>query len=115
MVDDEADLLFTVRLALEVAGYRVLGASTGESALRLIEERDPDAIILDIRLPDIDGLEVLRRLREGGHASRVVVLSAHAGEAVQAQARALGCDVYLTKPFSPEELRRTIDKLLADS
>ncbi len=117
VVDDEADLLFTVGLALELAGYAVLKATTGEEALDVVAEHSPDVVVLDLRLPGIDGWEVLRRLGEGSEGPRmpVVVLSAQVDSVTAARAVDLGCRAYLAKPFRPAELARVVDGVLAAS
>lgn len=115
VVEDEADLLFTVTLALELAGYRVLGAGSGEEALEVVATRSPDLVVLDLRLPGIDGWEVLRRLGEASEGPRVpvVLLSAQVDAATAARAMDHGCRAYLAKPFRPAELTRVVDGVLA--
>ncbi|MGH9038278.1 MAG: response regulator [Acidimicrobiia bacterium] len=115
VVDDEADLLFTVGLALELAGYRVIQATNGEDALVAVDEHRPDIVVLDLRLPGIDGWEVLRRLGDGtGHPRvPVVLLSAQVDAATAARAVDLGCHAYLAKPFRPAELTRVLRSVLA--
>lgn len=114
VVEDEADLLFTIALALEFDGYRVLRAASGEEALRTLDEQEPDAVLLDIRLPGIDGWEVLSRLRQHPRFSRipVVLLSAQVDSVTATRARDLGCQAYLAKPFSAGELRRVLESVL---
>ena len=75
VVDDEVDLLFTISLSLELAGYRVVKASSGEEALEVAAATPPDAIVLDLRLPGIDGWEVIRRLGEAGRRAFLAGLS----------------------------------------
>lgn len=115
VVDDEADLLFTVTLALELAGYTVLQAASGEEALEVVAAQPPDVVVLDLRLPGIDGWEVLRRLGEGseGPLLPVVLLSAQVDTVTAARAVDLGCRAYLAKPFRPAELARVVDGVLA--
>ena len=114
VVDDEVDLLFTIALSLELNGYRVVKAACGEEALDVVEKERPDAIVLDIRLPDIDGWEVLNRLRGMGHfpATPVVLLSAQVDAATAARAVELGCHAHLAKPFSTAELSGVLRDLL---
>jgi CheY-like chemotaxis protein len=110
LVEDEADLNFTLGLALEMDGYEVLRATSGEEALALLAQRRPDAILLDIRLPGIDGWEVLRRLGEMALSPRVpvVLLSAQVDAATAARAEELGCHAYLAKPFNTTQLGRIL-------
>ncbi len=115
VVDDEVDLLFTIALSLELDGYRVLKASSGEEALEVVEAEQPDAVVLDLRLPGIDGWEVLRRLADMGRFpdTPVVLLSAQVDAATAARAVELGCHAHLAKPFSTAELRDVLRDLLA--
>jgi len=114
VVDDEADLLFTISLSLELAGYRVVKASSGEEALSVAKAESPDAIVLDLRLPDIDGWEVIRRLGDNGAFPRtpVVLLSAQVDAATATRAVELGVHAHLAKPFSASELTGVLAQLL---
>jgi CheY-like chemotaxis protein len=114
VVDDEADLLFTIALSLELAGYRVVKASSGEEAVAVAGAESPDAIVLDLRLPDIDGWEVIRRLGVAGSFPRtpVVLLSAQVDAATAARAVDLGVHAHLAKPFSASELTGVLSQLV---
>lgn len=112
VVDDEVDLLLAVTMLLEASGYRVLNASTGAGGLEVAERERPDAVVLDMGLPDMDGLDVLRELSAWGEPPRLIVLSAHASGHTARKAQELGCDAYLFKPFEPDELTSTLDALL---
>ena len=114
VVEDEVDLLFTISLSLELNGYRVLRAASGEEALGMVDKERPDAVVLDIRLPGIDGWEVLNRLRDMGHfpATPVVLLSAQVDAATAARAVEIGCHAHLAKPFSTAELSGVLRSLL---
>jgi CheY-like chemotaxis protein len=114
VVEDEVDLLFTISLSLELNGYRVLRAASGEEALGIVDKERPDAMVLDIRLPGIDGWEVLDRLRDMGHfpATPVVLLSAQVDAATAARAVEIGCHAHLAKPFSTAELSGVLRGLL---
>ena len=106
VVDDEGDIRMSVGLALKLAGYEVLEAATGEEAVRGVVEQSPDAVLLDLRLPDIDGWKVLERLEELGRFPQVPVVigSADAAPASRRRALAAGCAGYLVKPFEPDAL-----------
>ena len=114
VVEDEVDLLFTIALSLELNGYRVVKAASGEDALGIVERENPDAVVLDLRLPGIDGWEVLRRLEEAGRfpATPVVLLSAQVDAATAARAVELGVHAHLAKPFSAAELSGVLRRLL---
>jgi two-component system, OmpR family, KDP operon response regulator KdpE len=103
IVDDEPQIRRFLRPALEHAGYIMLEAATGQDALVQASTRAPELILLDLGLPDMDGLEVLRRLREWTPCP-IIVVSARGEEAVKVQALDLGADDYLTKPFGVDEL-----------
>ena len=115
VVEDEVDLLFTIALSLELNGYRVVKAASGEEALEMVDKERPDAVVLDIRLPGIDGWEVLNRLQEMGHfpSTPVVLLSAQVDAATAARAVELGCHAHLAKPFSTAELNGVLRTLLS--
>ncbi len=102
IVDDEAPIRKFLRASL-AEDHRLVEAETGAAALRLAAEQPPDLVILDLGLPDLDGLEVLRRLREWS-AAPVIVLSARGGERDKVAALDAGADDYLTKPFGVGEL-----------
>lgn len=103
VVDDEITLLKTVRAYLEQEGYTVQTTTDGRSALHLFRQFQPDLVVLDIMLPEIDGLEVLRQLRQSSEVY-VIMLTAKADEADKVIGLGLGADDYVTKPFSPREL-----------
>jgi two-component system, OmpR family, KDP operon response regulator KdpE len=103
IVDDEPQILRFLRTALSANGYEVIEASTGMDALRHAAADAPDAIVLDLGLPDMDGKDVIRALREGSDTP-VVVLSARKREAEKIAALDLGADDYIDKPFGIGEL-----------
>lgn len=103
LVDDETSIQRAVGPLLRSRGYDVESAGTGAEALRVIADRAPDLIVLDLGLPDIEGTEVCRRIRETMKVP-IIVLSARGAEADKVNALDLGADDYVTKPFGPEEL-----------
>ena len=103
LVDDEVSIQRAVGPLLRSRGYDVESAGTGAEALRLVAGRAPDLIVLDLGLPDIEGTEVCRRIRETLQVP-IIVLSARGTEADKVNALDLGADDYVTKPFGPEEL-----------
>ncbi len=102
-VDDDPAILRTLRINLRARDYEVETAGDGRSALQVIKERQPDLVLLDLGLPDLDGISVLARLREVSSVP-VVVLSARHESDDKVEALDLGADDYLTKPFGMEEL-----------
>jgi two-component system KDP operon response regulator KdpE len=109
--DDEPQILRALRVILRDAGFEALPAENGEQALDLAAVRAPDAAILDLVLPDIDGVEVCTRLREWSRLP-IIVLSAVGEEDVKVRALAAGADDYVTKPFSPRELIARLQAVL---
>jgi two-component system KDP operon response regulator KdpE len=103
VVDDEPQIRRALRLVLRANGYEVVEVGTGEAALDSLTVQPFDLMILDLMLPDVDGVEVCRRLREWSRLP-VVVLSAHGEEEVKVLALDEGADDYVTKPFSAPEL-----------
>ena len=108
VVDDEQDIVLLCRIALDLAGFTVLEAGSGEEALTLLETACPDVMLLDVRLPGMDGWEVLDRLHAlpAFEKRRIIVFSAHkssAGRALEA-----GCRAMIPKPFRPDDLVRTV-------
>ena len=104
VVDDEENINYLVASALPLAGLRTVRVSTGSAAFEFAEAYSPDAIVLDVMLPDLDGFEVLRRLGEGGTLVPVVFLTARTGTADRVRGLTAGVDYNIVKPFAPEEL-----------
>jgi two-component system KDP operon response regulator KdpE len=103
VVDDEAAILRVVGAGLKARGYDVLTATTGEVALETVARDDPDVVVLDLGLPDLDGVEVCRRLRLWSDVP-IIVLSAEGADNRKVKAFEEGADDYVTKPFSMPEL-----------
>jgi two-component system KDP operon response regulator KdpE len=103
VVDDEPPIRKLLRMGLTAEGYQVIDAPNGKTALAELPQK-PDVVILDLGLPDVQGLELLRALREKNEGIPIVVLSSRADEAAKIQALDLGADDYVTKPFSMNEL-----------
>jgi two-component system KDP operon response regulator KdpE len=101
--DDEPQILRALKVVLREAGFEVIAAETGEEALDRAAVRPPDAAIIDLVLPDIDGIEVCRRLREWSDMP-ILVLSAVGEEEEKVRALEAGADDYVTKPFGAREL-----------
>lgn len=109
LVDDEPDIRFTARFMLEPEGYSLLEAATGEQALELLNETTPDAILLDIRLPGIQGWDVLNHVRANQPGVPVVMMSAHSSGDTMKRAMAEGSTAYLLKPFKQDDLLRVLE------
>jgi DNA-binding response OmpR family regulator len=103
IVDDETKIVSTVRAYLEREGYQVLEANDGRQALEIFQQEQPDLIVLDLMLPEIDGLEVCRQIRRSSDVP-IIMLTARQEDADKLIGLELGADDYVTKPFSPREL-----------
>jgi DNA-binding response OmpR family regulator len=103
VVDDELEIVKLVRAYLEKAGYRVVTAQDGREALLVTRHEKPDLIILDLTMPEMDGLEFTRRLRQESNTP-IVMLTARVEETDRIIGLELGADDYVTKPFSPREI-----------
>ena len=114
VVDDEAGIRELVGTYLRKEGYRVYEAADGEDALELFRAEPPDLVVLDLRLPGIDGLDVLREMRRNSETF-VIVLTARAEEIDKLLGLELGADDYITKPFSPRELVARVRAVLRRS
>src|SRR5438094_6834310 len=114
VVDDEPEIVRLVRDYLEHGGFRVLTAGDGPTALRVVRERRPDLVVLDLGLPEIDGLDVTRSLRRDSEVP-VVMLTARGEESDKLVGLELGADDYVTKPFSPKELVARVRAVLRRS
>lgn len=102
VIDDEPQLVRALRINLSVRGYDVTTAADGAAALRVAAERRPDVIVLDLGLPDMDGIEVLAGLR-GWLSAPIIVLSARTDSSEKVRALDAGADDYVTKPFGMDE------------
>jgi two-component system KDP operon response regulator KdpE len=103
VVDDEERIVRFIRLNLEQDGFQVVEALTGKQAMEKLRQALPDLILLDVMLPDLDGFEVLRMVREN-HEVPIIMLTAKTEEDDRVRGLELGADDYVTKPFSPREL-----------
>jgi two-component system KDP operon response regulator KdpE len=104
VVDDEPPIRRLLRTSLSAQGYRILEAETGQGALDLLAHEAPEVMLLDLGLPDLDGLEVIRRVRALNANVAVIVLSSRGDERGKVEALDLGADDYVTKPFGMAEL-----------
>jgi DNA-binding response OmpR family regulator len=111
IVDDDPDIRALIGELLRQSGFEVTEAGTGAEGLAAVREVEPDVVTLDLNLPDLDGIEVCRRIREITDAY-VVMLTARPDEIDRLMGLEIGADDYLTKPFSPRELRARIAAML---
>lgn len=114
VADDDVDIKDLVTFKLENAGYSVVAVSDGEDALRQVRELQPDLAVLDVMMPGLSGLDVLREIRtdESLAATKVILLTARARDVDVDAGFSTGADDYLTKPFSPRELVHRVGALI---
>lgn len=114
VADDDEDILSLVVFRLEQADYEVASAADGAQALAVARERAPDLAILDVRMPELDGYEVTRQIREDEdtRAMPVILLTARIQEEDVTRGFQAGADDYIKKPFSPQELRARVQSIL---
>jgi DNA-binding response OmpR family regulator len=111
IIDDERGILDEVKDYLEEEGFCVETAEDGTKGLRLLESFRPHVMILDLKLPDISGMEILRKSRQSFPGVRVIVSTGYVDPVLIDEAEALGRDAYLQKPFNLEVLKMEIDRL----
>ena len=108
MVDDEEDFVKTLAERMQMRDLDSDVALSGEAALQIVEDQVPDVMVLDLKMPGIDGMEVLRRVRKAYPQVQVVILTGHGSEKDEAEARRLGAFAYLQKPVDIEKLIITL-------
>jgi two-component system, OmpR family, phosphate regulon response regulator PhoB len=112
IVEDDAHIAELMRMHLQDEGYAIVRAADGHAGLRLLEEEGWDALVLDLMLPGVDGLEICRRARGMTRYTPIIITSARSSEVHRILGLELGADDYLTKPFSPAELALRVNALL---
>jgi two-component system OmpR family response regulator len=115
VVEDDPNIVELLSASLRFAGFEVAAATNGAEALAAAKEAHPDLVVLDVMLPDLDGFEVIRRMRDGGTRTPVVFLTARDATDDKIRGLTLGGDDYVTKPFSLEELTARIRAVLRRS
>ena len=114
VVEDEPEIRILVKTILEKAGYSVVEAEDGEAALRLVNEEEPDLVLLDVMIPCIEGWEVCRRIRENEATRRIPIIMVTVRTTDEDIQRSVECgaNAHINKPFDQKELLDTIKKLL---
>lgn len=110
-IDDEPGVLRLIKLELSSQGFRVVTADSGEVGVRLEEEHRPDIVLLDVMMPDVDGFETMRRIRDRTNVP-IVLLTAKGSDSDKVKGLEMGADDYLAKPFNPEELTARVRAVL---
>jgi two-component system, chemotaxis family, chemotaxis protein CheY len=113
IVDDLDFIKIVLRDILEKAGFRVAGeASNGDDAIRMYQDTKPDAVLMDITMPGMDGLTALKKIREIDHAARIIICSALGQQRLIVQAIQLGAKDFIVKPFQPQRVISALKKAL---
>jgi DNA-binding response OmpR family regulator len=114
VVDDDHDILFAIRAAVESRGYRVMTASDGNAGLNIAERERPDLVIVDMMMPKKSGFLVLERLKAKGRewSPKMIMITANEGGRHRAYAEMLGVDEYIRKPFSMDKLLESVKRLV---
>ncbi len=115
LVDDEPNIIQLARMYLEREGYRIISAADGKEALEAIKVKKPHLVVLDVMLPEMDGLEVCKRLRREKNDVPVIMLTARDDDIDKILGLELGADDYMTKPFNPRELTARVKVILRRS
>lgn len=112
VIDDEDGIVREVKDYFEEEGYEVMTADTGEDGKRLIRSESPNLVILDLKLPDISGIEVLKMLRGSYPQCKVIVNTGYVDQSLMDQATELGPNTFLSKPFNLIKLKEEVDRVL---
>ncbi|MDI3327795.1 MAG: response regulator [Alicyclobacillaceae bacterium] len=108
VVDDQFGIRVLLKELLEQEGYIIFQAANGPGALQIFQDENPDLVILDMKIPGMDGLEILRNIRAMGHDAKVIMMTAYGELDLLREAEQLGVLAHFTKPFDIEALRRVI-------
>ena len=114
VVDDEPDVVDQVKDLFELRNYTVITATSGEKALELVKKENPNIIILDIRMPGVTGMDVLKEVKKSYPKIRIIMLTGVEDDATKNMALGLGASGYLTKPYSYSELLEMSRKLIQE-
>ena len=116
VVDDDPDVLVLLNQILKPGGYRVVGAVNGEEAYDFAVRDPPDLVLMDIGMPDIDGLQTVWRMREDPLLAEVpvVIITAYDSYDLRSEAASAGCKGYVTKPFDPRQLQELVREILEE-
>ena len=116
VVEDQEDLRGILRDLLTGSGYAVAEAADGQAGVEMTRSERPDLVLMDIQLPVMNGYEAIRQIKADAtlNATPVIAVSSYAMKGDEEKARAAGCDHYVTKPYSPLQLLRTIRGILSD-
>ncbi len=112
IVDDEAEIVDQVKEFFTEEGFRVFAAETGLEGIELLRKEHPTIMILDMKLPDVPGLAVLKVAKDESPATKIIAITGFVDQAMMDQAEELGRDTFLQKPFDLEKLKEEVERLL---
>ncbi|EKD28444.1 MAG: sigma-54 dependent DNA-binding response regulator, partial [uncultured bacterium] len=112
VVDDEAGIRHAFTQSLSMEGYEVFEADNGKDAIEIAQKEQPEAVLLDMRLPDMSGIEVLKKLKSGENPPIVIMMTAYGDIELAVEAMQFGSDNFRTKPFNITEMKACIKKAL---
>lgn len=116
IVDDQVGIRILLEEVFTVEGYETYQAATGKNALQILRHKKPDLVLLDMKIPGMDGLEILRHIKEYDPSIKVIMMTAYGELAMIREATDLGAMMHFTKPFDIDELRETVNReLLGDA
>ena len=112
LTDDNEDIIELVELILSKSGYNMEKAANGKDAIEFCQKSQPDLIIMDLKMPDMDGFTAIEKLRENGYENPIIVLTASESDEDKARAMELGCDAYIIKTMEMSDLDSAVYRLL---
>lgn len=115
VIDDDEFMLTTTCDLLNLGGFKTIPTADGPQGIELYRQRKPAAVLLDLGLPSMDGLQVLKQIRQIDPAAKVIVITGYASEAAAQAARAIGAAGFITKPFERNDLIRNIETVLGSA
>ena len=114
-VDDSEETLEVIQIILAKSGYQILTASSGKQAVEVCSKEQPDLVLMDINMPDLDGFASIQLLRSSGYNNPVIMLTASENEEDRAKAKAIGCVDYILKTLDMRDIESVIDCYIADA
>lgn len=115
LVDDNEDVLEVAKIILANSGYQIMTASSGEEAVAVCSNEQPDLVLMDLNMPDLDGFASIQLLRSSGYNNPVVILTASENEEDRAKAKAIGCADYVLKTLDMNDIESVIDCQIAEA
>jgi two-component system, response regulator, stage 0 sporulation protein F len=113
IVEDNEDMKSLLANIFDDEGFDTITARNGKSAMKILEDQSVDILLLDKRLPDIDGFDIIPQIKKSGRNSKIIILTAYGDSKIKKKALALGADAYMTKPFNNFELIKLVQKTVS--